>query len=188
MMVPLSLSHMSLSGTGFALVFATPDRRRVLPVGISLPEAQAFLHPRSAPHDLSKRFLDMLECRVDHVELRELRKGVAICRIVTTLPQGGHASLDARVGDAAALAVRTNAPFFVEDAILAKIGLDASSVRLPESKESDADEVVPPAADVERLAEVCHRLNDAVAHEEYEEAAKLRDEARRLFRHAHRNG
>ena len=183
MMVPMAVSHLSLSGTGFALVFRTTKGRRLLPVGLSFAEAQAFLQPQSPAHELTKRFMDMLECRVEHVELRELRNGVAICRILTRLPSGAEAAMDARVGDAVALAIRAHAPIFVDDSLVEKIGRDTTETGLPHHAESVGEDMpVPPAADMEALAEVRQRLNHAVELEQYEEAAKLRDEVRRLIK------
>jgi len=183
MMVPMAVSHLSLSGAGFALVFRTTNGHRLLPVGLSLAEAQAFLQPQSPAHELTKRFMDMLECRVELVELRELRNGVAICRILTRLPSGGEAAMDARVGDAVALAIRAHAPIFVDDALIEKIGHVAGEKERPQYAEAVGDDMpVPPAADMETIAEVRQRLNHAVELEHYEEAAKLRDEVRRLIK------
>ena len=183
MMVPMAVSHLSLSGTGFALVFRTENGRRLLPVGLSFAEAQAFLQPQSPTHELTKRFMDMLECRVEHVELRELRHGVAVCRILTHLPSGGEASLTARVGDAVALALRAHAPIFVEESLIEKSGMISSDAPLSNHPESADDDLpVPPAAAGEALAEARQRLNHAVELELYEEAAKLRDEVRRLIK------
>ena len=181
MMVPMAVSHLALSGTGFALVLRMTNGRRLLPVGLSFAEAQAFLQPQSPAQELTKRFMDLLECRVEHVELRELRNGVAVCRILTRLPSGGEAALDARVGDAVALAIRAHAPIFADDGLIKNNGIDdAETERLRRPVLADEAISAPPAAEMEAIAEVRQRLNHAVEIEEYEEAAKLRDEMRRL--------
>ncbi len=176
MMTQLSVSHMSLTNEGFVLVFRTMDGRRILPVGIGLPEAQLFLLPNSPAHDLAKRLLDLLECRLERVDLCGLQNGTVACRIVTRLPSGELTSLNARAGDAVAMAMRTHAPIFADGAVLKRAGAGETGAGAPRKP--------TPASEEELQVETRHRLNTAIACEQYEEAARLRDELRHLVRHA----
>ncbi len=181
MMVQMSVSHLSLSENGFSIVLRSRDGRRLLPVGIGLPEAQTFL-ARSPAHDLAKCFLDMFECRVARVEMSG--GAPASCRIIAQLPSGELAAVETRPSDAVAIALRARAPVFVEETVLASGSITATAGNTP--KDEIARLEAPPPADEERVVETRHRLDAAVAHEQYEEAARLRDELRGLLRHARR--
>jgi bifunctional DNase/RNase len=183
MMIQMSVSHLSLSENGFSIVLRSRNGRRLLPVGIGLPEAQTFL-ARSPAHDLAKCFLDMFECRVVRIEMSGGLPGnsPSACRIIALLPSGDFAAVETRASDAVALALRARAPVFVEDAVLESAGVEATVKNTPDAESAASAAEIPPAAAVERLAETRHRLDAAVAHEQYEEAARLRDELRSLLR------
>ena len=91
--------------------------------------------------------------------------------------------IDARPSDAIAIAVRFNAPLFVTEEIMNEAGIKEEQKEDGEEDEVLQAEEVLPAALVSpnvRLEELQSALNDAISNENYEEAARLRDEITRL--------
>ena len=108
----------------------------------------------------------------------------------------GERKIDSRPSDAIALALRVGAPIFVEEEVIQKAGLvvERNSEKLSGGEDVDEflidliqESVEIPDPDVARLMDSIDqgeqrvvtlkaRLKEAVDREEYEEAAKLRDE------------
>ena len=94
--------------------------------------------------------------------------------------------IDARTSDAIALATRFNAPIFTYENILDKAGiylkskeepeLDPANIEVEELVSDPSDEVSSTSYSNISLAELNNKLDEAVANEDYELAAKLRDE------------
>jgi bifunctional DNase/RNase len=79
---------------------------------------------------------------------------------------GNHVEVDARPSDAIAIALRAQAPIFVDDEVMKKASVsDKDSERV-------AEETVP----MDRLERLNFELQKAVSEERFEDAARLRDE------------
>ena len=124
------------------LLLRTEEGERVLPIGIGPIELTAIVarlagteFPRPMTHDLLTRIVRETGAEVSRVEITELRDDAFIAAI--TLATGAReVDVDARPSDAIALALRTDAPIFASDAVIA----DASV--LLESIVEDPDAVV----------------------------------------------
>lgn len=99
---------------------------RIIPIWIGSNEATqlgvALEHTkftRPMTHDLFIDALTNLDARVDRVEITDMKNGTFFSRLVLS-QQGRIVSLDARPSDALALAVREDAPLFVEESVLEK--------------------------------------------------------------------
>jgi bifunctional DNase/RNase len=107
------------------------DGERQLPIWIGLHEARSIaaeladetpLRPNT--HDLVKRLIVGLEGRVERVVVTALRAGIYFARI--DLVRGSRSiEIDARPSDAIALALRLEAPLFVQEALFEATGLDS---------------------------------------------------------------
>lgn len=91
--------------------------------------------------------------------------------------------IDARPSDAIALAIRSNVPIYVEEAVLEAAGFVSS----PE--EGYQNEPEPPTYQDQRgensskeakLSALQTKLREALEKEDYERAAKIRDEIKKL--------
>ncbi len=97
---------------------------RVLPIWVGIFEANAIAlrmedidTPRPMTHDLLSNLLDKLDVKVDRIVVSDLKDNTYFARI-HLLVNGGSEQIDSRPSDAIALALRTDAPIFVEQSVL----------------------------------------------------------------------
>jgi uncharacterized protein len=112
------------SNTPILLLQETGEASRTLPIYIGTSEAQAIAYalqgvvtPRPMTHDLMKDMLEELGATVDCVVITELRERTFYAE-VRLLLGGRQVSVSARPSDAVALAVRTSATIYAEDALV----------------------------------------------------------------------
>jgi uncharacterized protein len=106
---------------------------RVLPIWVGVFEANAIAlqienisTPRPMTHDLLRNILSEIEADVQRVVVSDLRDNTFYAMIYLDR-DGETIAIDARPSDAIALALRTRAPIFVEDAVVESAkGLDLS--------------------------------------------------------------
>ena len=165
---------------GFAVFLKERGENRCLPIVIGAAEAQAIsmiLNPVSVPrpmtHDTFKNILDALSAQVKRIVVTKLEDHTFFADIWIVSATGDNFHLDARPSDALAIALRNGAPMFVARSVM-----DAAGIKVPEEvegreEESSGQEPTP----LERLQ---NKLDQAVAKENYEAAARLRDEIRKL--------
>ena len=117
-------------------------QRRVLPIFIGVPEAQAIAltmqnieTPRPMTHDLMKNLLDEVGAQVERITVTELREGTFFAEIVVSA-QGEVRTVSSRPSDAIALAIRIGSPIFAEDDVLEEAG------RVEQPDEEEAEQVV----------------------------------------------
>jgi bifunctional DNase/RNase len=99
---------------------------RRLPIWIGHAEASSIVNQlhkveslRPNTHDLAKRLIDGLEGRVVRVVVTDLAGGVYYARIVLARTSGS-VEIDARPSDAIAIALRFEAPLFVDERLFEK--------------------------------------------------------------------
>ena len=184
----IGLSTSPSSGGAYALVLGEVSGNRRLPIIIGAFEAQAIAlelekiqPPRPMTHDLLRNLFDSLGAEVTDVVIDDLREGTFFAKVRYVF-EDEEAQLDARPSDAVALAVRTDAPLFVAASVLDEAGIPAD-----DSMADDDDDLVPekaeraePAAPTSRLDRMEGQLQKAIESEDYEAAAKLRDEIARM--------
>jgi len=178
----LGLSTSSTSGGAYALILREVDGPRRLPIIIGAFEAQAIAleiegikPPRPMTHDLFKDVIDALGASITEVTITELREGTFYARLSLDTAVGDE--VDSRPSDAIALAVRYAVPIYISEEVLAEAAF------VPESEEQtqtdmDADAVMAPRDQL--LHELNEKLQDAISREDYEAAARIRDELLRL--------
>ncbi|HEX9614752.1 MAG TPA: bifunctional nuclease domain-containing protein [Bacteroidota bacterium] len=182
----LGLSTSPSAGGAYALILKEVNGLRRLPIIIGAFEAQSIAleiegikPPRPLTHDLIKSIIDTLGVALTDVFINELRDGTFYARLNVDSQE-----IDSRPSDAIALAVRYGVPIFVSD----KVMNEASFV--PEAEESEKPaaaggseaEPAEPAQKpkLTKLEQLEHQLKEAIAKEDYELAAKLRDEIHKL--------
>lgn len=168
------------------------DGNRRLPIIIGMFEAQAIaieiekiIPNRPMTHDLFKAFANSFHFHVDEIVISDLKEGVFFAKIVCT--DGLKKSeIDARPSDAIAVGLRFDAPIFTFENILAEAGIVLTDEEEEEEKpEAKAEKKVKVKKEsskkgddfksysVDKLNEL---LKDAIEKEDYERAAKIRDE------------
>ena len=138
---------------------------------------------RPISYDLACALLGEIETRVLKVEITDLHEGTFYAEVHLENQDGSVLSLDSRPSDAIALALRTGAPIYAAPAVLAEAGRPWSLEELPQALHlpaiDPAEELAPILASAESLSHLellKKRLNQAIAEEAYEEAARLRDQ------------
>jgi len=193
-LVRLNIKGISYSQTqsgAYALVLSELDGERTLPIIIGAFEAQSIAialekeikPPRPLTHDLFKSFSDRFNIKVKQVIIHKLVDGVFYSSLICERDKIEEI-IDARTSDAIALATRFNAPIFTYENILDKAGIFLKikeEPKLAQTKLKVEELAVDLAQDISSLKDVSlkdlnDQLNEAVTNEDYELAAKLRDE------------
>ena len=184
----IGLSTSPSSGGAYALVLGEVDGNRRLPIIIGAFEAQAIAlelekiqPPRPMTHDLIRNLFDAIDADVTDVVIDELRDGTFFAKIRYEVA-GESGQLDARPSDAVALGVRVGSPIFVAVSVLEEAGIPTEEVdelSAVEASESEIEEPIEaePKSDLEKKEDL---LRNAIAEEDYEKAAQLRDEITKL--------
>lgn len=102
------------------------DEKEVVPIWIGAFEASAIATKlekvqlsRPMTHDLMKNLLDTLRVKVIKVEVTDLRDNTFYAIIHLDM-DGTHLAIDARPSDSIALALRANAPIYVNEGVIEK--------------------------------------------------------------------
>ncbi len=181
----------SQSQTGsFALVLGEELGNRRLPIIIGVFEAQAIavqieniVPNRPMTHDLFKSFAEGLNYTLKEIVISDLSEGIFYAKIVCG-DELREVEIDSRPSDAIAIGLRFDVPIFTFESILSEAGIVASS--LSEEDEADENELVRETLRTkgsfnEQIRDMSNdvlqkMLDEALAKEEYEKAAKIRDE------------
>lgn len=202
-LVRLKIKGISYSQTqngAYALILNEVDGDRKLPIVIGAFEAQSIAialekeikPPRPLTHDLFKNFSDRFDIVVKQVIIHKLVDGVFYSSIICERDKIEEI-IDARTSDAIALALRFNAPIFTYKTILDKAGIFLKFSSKDKNKEDNDDSIMVDeilqegeTIEIEQGAndgytelttdELNNELEKAVTNEDYEKAAKLRDE------------
>lgn len=187
----LGLSTSPSSGGAYALILNEVGGNRRLPIIIGTFEAQAIAlelenikPPRPMTHDLLRNVFQSFNTFVKNIFINDLREGTFFAEIRYDY-EGQEIQQDARPSDAIALAIRFNAPIFVESSILEEAGIiaDNKEVLDEEGKKVDPSPVIkdePKTSEKSALEILQSDLNKAIVEEDYERAAKIRDEISKL--------
>lgn len=188
----LGLSSSQSQTGSFALVLGETEGNRRLPIIIGMFEAQAIaieiekiIPNRPMTHDLFKSFSNSFHFHVDEIIISDLKEGVFFAKIVCT--DGlKKTDIDARPSDAIAIGLRFDSPIYTYENILAEAGIvltdeeeEEKAEAKPEAKPKAKKENVKKTGEdyknfsIEKLNDL---LKDAIDKEDYEKAAKIRDE------------
>lgn len=202
-LVRLNIKGISYSQTqngAYALILSEVDGDRKLPIVIGAFEAQSIAialekeikPPRPLTHDLFKNFADRFDIQVKQVIIHKLVDGVFYSSIICER-DSIEEIIDARTSDAISLALRFNAPIFTYKNILDKAGIYLKGTEQNQEEDEDhvddvfvdqlvveeeEEQTTSSTSDYKKLSlrELNSLLEQAVAAEDYEAAAKIRDE------------
>ncbi len=179
----LGLSSSPSAGGAYALLLRETYGKRRLPIIIGQFEAQAIAlelegisPPRPLTHDLLKTLVDNLGATVTEILIDELRDNTFYSKInidVSSLEN----IIDARPSDAIALAVRTSAPIFVSESVMELASfIPSDNDKQDVFSQSISDGGGKATEEETKSASLQDQLREAIQDEDYERAAKLRDE------------
>lgn len=188
----LGLSTNPASGGAYALILREVEGHRRLPIIIGQAEAQSIAlemegikPPRPLTHDLMKNIIASFGAELNDVLIDDLRDGTFYAKLNID-----NQSIDSRPSDAIALAVRYGAQIFVSTSVMD----EAAFVPEDEDDEQKKDDAKgkpasstpkqqkppPESTKSTRLEDLHQQLKQSIEKEDYEKAASLRDEIRRL--------
>lgn len=198
-LVRLNIKGISYSQTqngAYALILNEVDGDRKLPIVIGAFEAQSIAialekeikPPRPLTHDLFKNFADRFNIVVKQVIIHKLVDGVFYSSLICERDKIEEI-IDTRTSDAIALALRFKAPIFTYKNILDKAGIflkvdldkeeqDEDNILIDGILNENIDISVPSEDNYKSnsLEDLQNLLTEAVNNEDYEKAAKIRDE------------
>ncbi len=197
-LIKLTIKGISYSQTqsgAYALVLSEMEGSRTLPIIIGAFEAQSIAialekeirPPRPLTHDLFKTLSDRFSIEIKEVIIHKLVDGVFFSSLICER-DGVEETIDTRTSDAIAIAVRFQAPIYTYENILDKAGVflkieDELGLNDPEEMQEislDTDNLLEVGEDSSysklSISELNDELEKAVSNENYELAAKIRDE------------
>ena len=187
----LGLSSSQSQTGSFALILGEVGGNRRLPIIIGMFEAQAIaieieeIAPnRPMTHDLFKTFAAGFDIKVDQIYISDLKEGVFFA-VIEASNETKEIKIDARPSDAIAIALRFDVPIYTNEKILSEAGIIISEEEEEEEAKIEGEELVEKATEILKdekslnlstVAELNSFLEEALKREDYEEAAKIRDE------------
>ncbi len=192
----VALSHSVTQSHNYAVVLGEQEGSRRLPIVIGGFEAQAIavamerMSPnRPLTHDLFKNTMEIFDIELKEVVINNLLDGIFYARLIC-VKDGKESEIDSRTSDALAMAVRFNCPIYTYEFIL-----DAAGVILEEPEGEPAESGEAPkkprrkkkksiaggttSLSTHSIEELELMLEEVLGEEDYEEAAKIRDEIKK---------
>ena len=195
----LGLSQSPTSNGSYALILKEVDGDRRLPIVIGAPEAGAIAYEmegvhtsRPMTHDLIKTIIETFDTKVTEIFIHEMKDSTFYASLHF---YGIESVVDARPSDAIAIALRFEAPMYIASTLLDLAGFsleeyedkeddedDSDETSLDDSEEEEIDFFLKDGAQKKRQPSMSKRerleseLEQAIKDEDYEKAAKLRDE------------
>ncbi|UBM59318.1 DUF151 domain-containing protein [Marinilongibacter aquaticus] len=186
----LDISPSQVQTGSFTIVLAEEKGDLRLPIIIGMFEAQAIAieiekikSSRPLTHDLFSSFAQAFDFTIEEINITDISEGIFYAKIVCS--DGiRQKSIDARPSDAIAIALRFDAPIYVFPHVLEEAGVSTAELMGEERKSSDTEGTSIPVSDKKKkkplsklnISELQQKLNDALEKEDYEQAAKIRDE------------
>lgn len=187
----MAINRSVTNTANYALILGEVNGMRRLPVIIGNTEAQAIaialeglVASRPLTHDLFKNTLDTLRTELREIIITDLREGVFFARLVLDR-DGEIIEVDSRTSDALALATRFECPIYTYNNILETAGIvlegddeaDMQDERTTETVSGDSES--RPSLSRMNIKDLNTHLEQMLQEENYEEAARIRDELQR---------
>ena len=186
----LALSTSPNSGGAFALILRESNGNRRLPIIIGSAEAHSIAvemegikPPRPLTHDLMKNIISSFGAELSDIVIDELRDGTFYAKLNID-----NQMIDSRPSDAIALAVRCGVQIYVAASVMDEAafvpdeeeeeGTHRETSTAAPTKSAGAHQ--QPQSKGQRLEQLRQQLQEALERENYERAAQLRDEIRKL--------
>ena len=164
----------------YAVILKEIDGERRLPVIVGAFEAQSIAlaleymeTPRPLTHDLIGNIIKGIGSKLKTVKITTLKEGVFFASLEISGDGIGERSIDSRPSDALAVALRLQAPILVEEDVMSEASM-LPDIGSEEKEALDSADWAPSLNSLEK------RLQEAIDGEEYERAAKIRDQIKEI--------
>jgi len=183
----VALSHSVTQSHNYAVVLGEQEGTRRLPIVIGGFEAQAIavamerMTPnRPLTHDLFKNAMEIFNADLKEVVINNLLDGIFYARLIC-LKDGETVEIDSRTSDALAMAVRFNCPIYTYEFILDAAGVVLEDTDSPQEANAPRRRKPAKAETLSNMSvdDLTKQLDAVLADEDYEKAAKIRDEINR---------
>lgn len=200
--------HQTPTGSGaYALILREVNGNRNLPIIIGAFEAQAIAMelegikpPRPLTHDLAKNLIESLGATLVEIIIDELRDNTFYAKLILDVSSMTQ-EIDARPSDAIALSVRFRCPIYASENVMREAAFEVEQEEernyrlrdeIEEEEEDEEDDFSErqrsrsqesssfSRSKENRIAQLKAQLKEAIEKEEYEKAAKIRDELKKL--------
>jgi bifunctional DNase/RNase len=191
----LGLSSSQSDVGHFALVLGETNGNRRLPIIIDGYQARAIalemekIKPnRPMTHDLIVTIAKTFGIELKEVLITDLKDGIFYARLVFEFENDSY-EIDSRTSDAVAVGVRFDVPIYTTEAVLAQAGIEVKDTESEDAEEffEDEDEAEnyeggdePEDTEKDKLEQLRSEMNNAISDEDYERAARLRDEIAKM--------
>ena len=173
----------SVGSSSFILLLESKDNSDLkFPIVIGYNEAQAItiemegIKPsRPLTHDLFVNMLNDLSIKIESITITKFVDGIFYA-IITVNTNNASIDIDSRPSDAVAISIRSKVPIQIASNLLATLSIHDTQI-ITEANSSQDDEIPNASLSYDDLNNL---LNDALVNENYELAAKLRDDISRL--------
>ena len=186
------LSHTITQSQSYAVLLSEVNGLRKLPIVIGAFEAQAIavavekvVINRPLSHDLIKNIFTIFHISLKEIIIDNLQDGIFYSKLICE-KDGQEIEVDSRTSDALALAVRFNCPIYTYEFILETAG---TILKEPEKEGLEEPVATTPQKssakiDLARmtLKELQEKLQEMLDKEDYESAARIRDEIEKRSR------
>jgi bifunctional DNase/RNase len=169
-----NLSNRLANAHAYVLTLKEKGNTRKMSLLVGSKEAQAILYgqrkiilERPLTYDLFYKIFASYNMNLLEVEIYKIENGLFYAHLVV-IQNNQVEHIDARAGDALALALRMDAPVFIEEKLFSTIAV--------EEKESESLSLPITSVTMDMLQQL---LKDAVEQENYESASRIRDEIKR---------
>ena len=189
-LIEVKISDITLTNVGFA-VFLKPKEEmndsKVVPIFIGPLETHAITSvldgitpPRPMTHDLIMMFIPVLGAQIIKVTIDEIVDNTFYAKISVRKDEEIFL-IDARPSDSIAIALRAEAPIFITQNVLPEPGVVMRGGEIP--SEPNLQEISipdqPPKTQLQILEE---SLANAIKAEDYESAARIRDQIKNIIK------
>lgn len=182
----IAISHSFHQMQQFTVILGETNGQRRLAIVIGHFEAQAIFvsiekmaPARPLTHDLIRNICDGLGITIKEVLVNNLMAGIFYARLICE-KDGQIVEIDSRTSDAIALALRFNCPIYTYESIMEQASiLFEDPDENPEGTRTTSNAPAKPTSQSFTVEELESQLEEALAQEDYERAARLRDEIRR---------
>ncbi len=180
----LGLSYSQSQVGSYVLVLSEMKGKVKLPIIIKPQEAQRIAleiegikSTKPLTHDLFRNLTDSYGIDLQEVFIYQLAEGVFYTKLITT-NQVEEVEIEASVGDAVILSLLYDCPIYVSQEVLNRAGVlinDDGSPLSEDEMENDEEVFEDQEEKTTSIENLERMLEHAVANEEYEIAAKVRD-------------
>lgn len=183
----VGITYNQIESGVYAVILQQAGGSRRIPIIIGFPEAQSIecklqevVTPRPLTHDLMVNVISAFGVSLREVNIHKMPNGVFAAEL--TLSDGENTRVvDSRSSDAIALAIRVGAPIFTTRDVLDEAGFEPGDTK-PRSRRAEPRKNTEPRASfksdmsLKSIAELEMDMQAAAEAEDYEEAARIKDE------------